>query len=173
MIDPTNNVHVRKAMCYFFAGKPDQCRSENNQAETLAHGIDQLTLIGFTWAWLKDFTSAERVLRRLQQADPTALSILELKSWIFTMRGETAQARQQMQQIIARKSEYGIEDEIATFYAIQGDKEQAITWLTRAINEGAPNYAWYRSDFFAILHGDPRYQALMARLLADYQGVWA
>jgi TolB-like protein/Tfp pilus assembly protein PilF len=173
VIDPTNNVHVRKAMCHFFAGNLDESRRENREAEQVAHGIDQLTLIGFTWAWLKDFDSAERVLHSLEKSDPTALSILELRTWIFTLRGETSKAREQMRQIIARKSEYGIDDEIATFYAIQGDKEQAIAWLTRAIDGGAPNYAWYRSDFFAILHGDPRYRALMAKLLADYRGIWS
>ena len=139
----------------------------------MARGIDQWTLIGFTWSWLKDFGSADRVLRRLEQIDPTALSILELRAWIHTMRGEVSKAREQMAQILKRRSTFGIADEIATFYAIQGDREQAIQWLTRAIDDGAPNYAWYKSDFFAILRGDLRYDALMSRLGKDYQGVWA
>ncbi|MBK5265459.1 MAG: TIR domain-containing protein, partial [Alphaproteobacteria bacterium] len=172
VIDPTNNTHVRKAMCHFFAGNKDECRRENREAEQMARGIDQLTLIGFTWSWLKDFGAAERVLRRLEQSDPTALSILELRSWIYTMRGEVGKAREQMRQILARRSTFGIADEIATFYAIQGDKEQAIQWLTRAIDNGAPNYAWYKSDFFTILRGDPRYETLLARLVQEYRGIW-
>jgi TolB-like protein len=173
VIDPTNNIHVRKAMCHFFAGNNDECRRENREAERMARGIDQWTLIGFTWSWLKDFGSADRVLRRLEQIDPTALSILELKAWIHTMRGEVGKAREQMAQILKRRSTFGIADEIATLYAIQGDREQAIHWLTRAIDDGAPNYAWYRSDFFTVLRDDPRYDALMSRLGKDYQGIWA
>lgn len=173
VIDPTNNIHVRKAMCQYFAGNRDECRRENQEAERMARGIDQLTLVGFTWSWLKDFESAERVLRRLEQIDPTALSILELRAWIYTMRGAVGKARERMQQILKRRSTFGIADEIATFYAIQGDREQAIHWLTRAIHDGAPNYAWYKSDFFAILRGDPRYEALLARLMADYRGIWS
>lgn len=173
VIDPTNNIHVRKAMCHFFAGNTDECRRENREAERMARGIDQWTLIGFTWSWLKDFASADRVLRRLEQIDPTALSILELRAWIYTMRGDVSKAREQMAQILKRRSTFGIADEIATFYAIQGEREQAIRWLTRAIDDGAPNYAWYRSAFFTILRGDPRYDALMSRLGKDYQGIWA
>lgn len=169
-IDPTNNIHVRKAMCHFFAGDLGECRSENREAERMARGIDQLTLIAFTYSWLKDFEAAERVLRRLEQLDPTALSILEVRAWIHTMRGEVAKARQRMREILARRSTFGIADEIATFYAIQGDREQAIDWLTRAIRDGAPNYAWYRSDFFAVLRGDPRYEALLGRLRSEYRG---
>jgi len=48
--------------------------------------------------------------------------------------------------------------------ALQGDREQAILWLTKAVRDGAPNYAWYNSDFFKILRGDPRYEKILTQL---------
>jgi TolB-like protein len=170
-IDPTNNVHVRKAMCYFFAGKLRDSATENRLAETNARGVDQLTLVAFTYAWLKDFTSAERVLQTLERQQPGALSLYEIRAWIATMKGDVAGAREQMQHIAEQRQTFGILDELATFYAIQGDKEQAITLLTKAVSMGAPNYAWYKSDFFKLLRGDPRYEAILSTLANEYAAV--
>ncbi len=167
-IDPTRNVHVRKAMCFFFSGRLQESRRENQLAEKRAQGVDQLTLVAFTYVWLKDLDSAERVLRRLEKEQPTALSISEVRAWLHTARGEFSQAREQMQ-IIAKRPTFGIADEIATLYAIQGEHEQAIEWLTRAIRLGAPNYAWYSSDFFKSVRGDPRYEAILKELADEYK----
>jgi tetratricopeptide (TPR) repeat protein len=166
-IDPMSNVHVRRAMCHFFAGRADESRRENQEAERHAQGVDQLTLVAFTYAWLKDFESAERVLQRLQKLEPTAPSIAEVRAWLYTMRGDTDAAREQMK-IIGKRETFGIADEIATLYAVQGDGEDAIDWLTKAVHAGAPNYAWYRSDFFKVLRGDPRYDAILKELSDEY-----
>jgi tetratricopeptide (TPR) repeat protein len=170
-IDPTNNVHIRKAMCYYFAGKPRDSATENQLAEKNARGVDQLTLVAFTYVWLKDFTSAERVLQKLEQQQPGALSLYEIRAWIYTAKGDVAHAREQMQHIADQRQTFGILDELATLYAIQGDNEQAIALLSKAVGMGAPNYAWYHSDFFKGLHGDPRYEAILATLANEYTAV--
>ncbi len=170
-IDPTNNVHIRKAMCYFFAGKPRDSATENQLAEKNARGVDQLTLIAFTYAWLKDLTSAERVLQTLERQQPGALSLYEIRAWIATMKGDVASAHEQMQHIAEQRQTFGILDELATFYAIQSDKEQAIELLSKAVSMGAPNYAWYNSDFFKVLRGDPRYDAILSTLANEYATV--
>ncbi|HKN01839.1 MAG TPA: adenylate/guanylate cyclase domain-containing protein [Candidatus Binataceae bacterium] len=167
-IDPTQNVHIRKAMALYFSGHREECRSENEKAEKIAQGVDQLTLTAFTYAWLKDYDSADRVLKRLEQEEPTALSIAEVRCWIFSMRGQIPQAREQMQ-IIEKRNTFGIADEIATFYAIQGDRDQALEWLDKAVKMGAPNYAWYSSDFFKVCRGDSRYDAILKTLSDEYQ----
>lgn len=168
IIDPTNNVHIRKAMCYFFSGRLEEGRRENHLAEQRAHGVDQLTLVAFTWVWVKELDSAERVLNRLEKEQPAALSISEIRAWLYTARGQIPQAREQME-IIAKRPTYGIADEIATLYAIQGEREQAIEWLTKAVEMGAPNYAWYSSEFFTSVRGDPRYEAILKQLEEEYR----
>jgi TolB-like protein/Flp pilus assembly protein TadD len=170
-IDPLNDVLVRRAMCNFFQGRLDDSAHENLLAEKQAQGIDQLTLVAFTYVWLKDFDSAERVLQQLQQKDPTALSILEIQAWLATEKGQISEAQQLMKRILARRNTFGIWDEIATLYAIQGDAENAITWLTKAVDAGAPNYAWYNSDFFTVLRGDPRHSAILKQLADEYAAV--
>jgi len=166
-IDPTNNVHIRKAMSYFFSGRLAESRRENQLAEKRARGVDQLTLVAFTWVWLKDLEAAERLLRRLEKEEPTALSIVEIRAWLYTARGKIAEARKQME-IIAKRDDFGNADGIATFYAIQGDREKAIEWLAKAVEGGAPNYAWYSSEFFKVARGDPRFEAVLKQLTDEY-----
>jgi TolB-like protein/Flp pilus assembly protein TadD len=169
-IDPTSNKpRLRRAMCYFFKGDPGRAAAENAQAEKLARGVDELTLCAFTYAWLKDFKSANRVLDRLAKAQPTAAQLAEVRAWIFTQQGKIPAARAQMAAILKANSSYGLWDEVATLYAIQGDREQAIAMLTRAVDAGAPLYAWYASDFFKSVRGDPRYQAVLKKLSDEYE----
>jgi TolB-like protein/Tfp pilus assembly protein PilF len=170
-VDPTYNIHVRKAMCFFFAGDNEQCRGETHNAESAARGVDQLTLTAFVYAWLGDFASAQRVLDRLRKEEPAALSILEIRAWMFALKGNSQGAEEQMKNILAQRSEFGIADEIATLYAILGNREQAISWLTRAVAAGAPNLTWYKSAFFKSVRGDPRYEAVVDRLSAEYNAV--
>jgi hypothetical protein len=83
------------------------------------------------------------------------------------MRGQIAQPREQ-KQIIEKRNSFGIADEIATFYAVRGDKDQALEWLGKAVNMGAPNYTWYSSNFFKICRSDLRYEAILKTLSDEY-----
>lgn len=164
-----SEVHVREAMCLYFSGHPDDSLIENKKAEYLAEdGVDELTLIAFTYVWLKDFPPAERVLARLKRVEPSAFSIDEIQAWLFAMKGQAAQAQEKIRKIEARHT-YGIEDEIATLYAVLGDKSNARSWLQMAISHGAPLYAWYHSNFFRILQGDAVYEDLMRQLEREYE----
>ena len=54
-------------------------------------------------------------------------------------------------------------------YALLGEKEQALTWLRRAVGLGNHNYPWFQQDKnYDRLRGDPEYQ----RLLAEVRRHW-
>lgn len=168
--DPTINVHAHKAMCYFFRGDVEGSRRENHEAERSERGVDQLTYVAFIYVWLKDLDSAERVLARLTQEQPSAFSISEIRAWLSAARGNVSEARAQMATIEQRASiDFGLQAELGTFYALLGDREEAIVWLTKGVHNGAPYYAWYKSDFFKSVRGDARYDALMNGLAQEYQ----
>ena len=66
------------------------------------------------------------------------------------------------------KSSYGIAD--AQIYALQGDKQKALSALQRAIDEGWRDSWWYRLKLDSILeslHDEPEYQAMVAEIEAD------
>jgi TolB-like protein len=164
-----NDARIRTAMCHFFKGEYDLAGAWNAKAEARAHGDDELTLVAFTYAWLRDFNSAERVKGALAARDATAHQVTEIDAWIAALRGDRAAAAPKLRALEAlAEQNFGLQDELATLYAILGDKEQAIAWLGKAIGNGAPAYAWYVSDFFKLVKDDPRYQAIIKPLADEY-----
>jgi tetratricopeptide (TPR) repeat protein len=63
---------------------------------------------------------------------------------------------------------YGIAD--VQIYALQGDKQKALSALQQAIDEGWRAYWWYYLKFDPILeslHDEPEFQAMVAEIEAD------
>jgi len=61
----------------------------------------------------------------------------------------------------------------AGIYALLGNRDQAITWLRRAVALGNHNYPWFQRDKnFNSLRNDPEYQRIMEDVrghLAEYR----
>ena len=63
---------------------------------------------------------------------------------------------------------YGIAD--VQIYALQSDKQKALSALQRAIDEGWRTYWWYYLKYdptLESLHDDPKFQAMVAEIEAD------
>ena len=63
---------------------------------------------------------------------------------------------------------YGVAD--VQIYALQGDKQKALSTLQRAINEGWRNYWWYflkHDPTLESMHAEPEFQAMVAEIEAD------
>jgi len=61
---------------------------------------------------------------------------------------------------------------LAGVYAIRGEKQEAYRWLERAIEGGFLEYRYLeRHPFFANLHGDPRFQQMMAGVKQEADGI--
>lgn len=59
---------------------------------------------------------------------------------------------------------------IGCAYALLGDREKAVEWITKAANEGYPSYPRFSSERdLAALKGQPAFEALLARLRQDYE----
>jgi adenylate cyclase len=173
-IDPTQNVELRKAVYLYFAGQIPLSRSENQKAEQRAQGVDELTQIGTTYVWLGELDAAQRVLERLEKLQPGYSGAAEIRAWLYTARGQVAEARTEMEKFAPRaQRSWGIAQLNAALYALQGDREQAVTGLEKAVALGGPSYAWFRSDTFRILRGDPRYETLLKKLADEYQPLHA
>lgn len=167
-LDPLNANTMRKAMCHFFSGNQAEARRLNRIAQTKAKGVDQLTLVAFLWAWLGDYEQSKAVLTRLQGLDPDAFSIQEIKAWLAALTGDRRLALNQIR-LLERRESFGIYDEIACLYAILGMQRKAVAWLDKAVSMGAPNLAWYESDFCHSIRQDPRYKQLMGQLRREYE----
>ena len=166
-IDPTYNFYMRRAINLFFAGRIGEGLNANKLAEGRAHGVDELTQIAMNYVWLGDIPSARRVLETLTKLDPQALSISEVKAWIYTGQKQYKEAESEMGSFSMRAS-WGIMQEMAALYALQGEKEKSLAWLEKAIASGGPSYAWFISDHFKVLKDDPRYKELIKKLSDEY-----
>jgi len=63
------------------------------------------------------------------------------------------------------RAEYISPYEIATYYALMGDRDQAFDWLEKAYKERSARLEYIKSeDFFDSLRSDPRYLDLMRRM---------
>ncbi|MGH3428715.1 MAG: hypothetical protein ACRDQZ_14295 [Mycobacteriales bacterium] len=172
ILDPPSDMpKIRQAMCCFFKGDKPRAERLNETAEKEAYGLNELTLVAFTYAWLQNSAFANRLLERLRREHPTASQIDEVETWLSVLQAQP-DARQRVDSFAQEHGvKYGNQDQIATWYAILGDTEPAIAWLTKALANGAPNYAWYASDFFVKVKQDARYAALMKRLSGQYDSV--
>ncbi|MDM8530958.1 hypothetical protein QUF63_07280 [Anaerolineales bacterium HSG25] len=65
----------------------------------------------------------------------------------------------QQAQNLLEDTDYG---DWATWAALSGDKEKALAYLEKAIEKEKLLKVWYKRDpDLAILHGDPRFEALV------------
>jgi TolB-like protein len=165
MVDPAANVAMRKAIYEFFAGRLDQSRAEARKAESRAIGDDEYTLIGICYVWLDDLVSARRMLEKLEAKG--ASGRWEVSAWIHTAEGKLQEARGDMDRL-PKKGRWGIAQEMAALYAIQGDRAKALEWLQQAVELGGPSYAWFASRHLQSLKGDPAYERVLKTLSDEY-----
>ena len=127
---------------------------------------------------------AEELLRPLvadqRAARPTIWTSTEsfgtLLGLVLQRRGEQARAAGLWQQALAADSTdlaKGHDNpdrplEIAAIHAVQGQAATALDWLERGYEAGWRDYRnTRRNPFFAGLRGEPRFQALLARMESD------
>ncbi len=93
---------------------------------------------------------------------------------ILAKMGRTDEARRRMNLAIENKSElrhvHHLYHNLAGASALMGDKKEAVQWLTRASEEGLPNYPSFNNDpNLASLRGDPDFKALMLKLKTQWE----
>jgi TolB-like protein/tetratricopeptide (TPR) repeat protein len=98
--------------------------------------------------------------RDLMEGDPWTTSQL---GYAYALVGRTAEARD-----ILRKLEAGSQDHVralavARVYAGLGDRDQAIAWLEKAIQQHDVNLYIASDPVYAPLHADPRFHTLLER----------
>lgn len=170
-IDPTHNVCIRQAMNHFFKGNQSRAQELTRLGVQKSNGIDQFTLLAFLSIWLGDQDLADEMQAQVKALQPDAFSLKEIAAWKACLIDKDKNAALLRIEELKVRDSFGIADEIATLYAILNEKQQAIEWLTAAIERGAPNLAWYQSGFFDSVKNEPRYLELIGQLVNEYKGI--
>ncbi len=113
-----------------------------------------------------------RVYEDVFEAVPTMRGLLPLLGIVYAARGEHERAQKLVSHdvIDAACADFDIAYWIASLYALEGDRDEALTWLERAVELGNENFPWFERDpNWDRMRGDEAYQALMTRLREQHE----
>ncbi len=114
-----------------------------------------------------DVEKASAILREVLDEHPTMDGVRPLLAQLLIKRGDTAGARAELNDRVrdAASADHDIAYWLATTYAMLDERDEAFTWLERAINLGNENRTWFESDpNWKELRDDPRFRELMRRI---------
>ena len=167
--DPSS-VSVRRSLgyCYFYARKYEQARYHLDRAIAMNPTAEESYRIqGLILTLQKQFPAAERVLREaLALAPECGSSTKATLAYSLAAAGDTSYARQLAAELEERlKSEYVSPVEQALVYIALGDKQRALGWTERAIDERRGWVAYLLvHPIVDSLRGEPRFDALVQRM---------
>jgi eukaryotic-like serine/threonine-protein kinase len=170
----TPNIHWMHARMHLYQGRPEE--SEQEMRRLLAANPDQFKVLGYMGEFLYyegKFDEADKALTRaveLSRGSGDEAAIV-LAAFLYAARGQ----RDRIDPLVFRaRPELTVDGDAAYWqggiYAMLGDKQQALTWLRRAVVLGNHNYPWFQRDKnYASLHGDPEYQKIMEEVRAHLE----
>ena len=107
---------------------------------------------------------------------PSMRGLLPLLAIVYVARGERARANDLIDHdvIDAACADFDIAYWLASVYALEGDRDEAITWLTRAVELGNENIPWFdRDPNWDAYRDDEEYQAILSRLREAHEAAIA
>jgi len=167
--DPSS-VSVRRSLgyCYFYARKYDQARYHLDRAIAMNPTAEESFRIqGLALTLLKDYAAAERVLREaLALAPECGSSTKAALAFCLASAGDQSYAREIAGELEVRmKTEYVSPVENAIVQMALGQKENALDWTERAIEERRGWVAYLRvHPIVDSLRGEPRFDDLVRRM---------
>jgi serine/threonine protein kinase/tetratricopeptide (TPR) repeat protein len=170
--DPSS-VSVRRSLgyCYLYAHKYEQAHYHLDRAIAMNPTAEEnFRIQGLILTFQKQFPAAERVLREALALAPECGSYTRATlAFSLAAAGDVSYARQVAAELEERsKTEYVSPVEQAVVYMALGDKERALDWTDRAIDERRGWAAYLRvHPIVDSLRGEPRFDALLKRMKFD------
>jgi eukaryotic-like serine/threonine-protein kinase len=111
--------------------------------------------------------AAVKLLEEVLQKHPRLDGIRPIYAMYLRSLGRYADARAQITEQVkdVASADHDSSYWLASFYALDGERELALEWLERAIALGNENKPWFESDAnWEAFHDDPRFQQLMQKI---------
>jgi len=170
--DPSS-VSVRRSLgyCYLYARKYDQARYHLDRAIAMNPTAEEsFRILGLILTLHKQFPAAERVLREALALAPEYGTMTKATlGYSLAAAGDPAYAKQIAAELEEKmKSDYVSPVEQVLVYLALGDKEKALDWTDRAIDERRGWAAYLRVHPIADpLRAEPRFDALVKKMNFD------
>ena len=168
--DPFSQLHLmwHHVMAHDF----DQALSESGRALANDPGFSWNRIFQ-GWAHLGIGATGEAVAEIRKGAELSGVNVqLSFLAQAQAVNGNRADALQTLERLTARSAErYVSPYELGLIYEALGDRDQAFALLDQAFAERSPWLVYLaREPRLTHLHGDPRFEALLARITRDFGG---
>lgn len=170
--DPAS-VSVRRSLgyCYLYARKYEQGRYHLDRAIAMNPTAEESYRIqGLLLTFQKQYEAAERVLREaLALASECGTTTKATLAYSLAMAGDPSYAKRVAEEFVERhKSEYVSSVDLAVVHIAIGEKQKALDWVERAIDERRGWAAYLRvHPLVDSLRDEPRFDELVKRMTFD------
>ncbi|HEY3133274.1 MAG TPA: protein kinase [Gemmatimonadaceae bacterium] len=170
--DPAS-VSVRRSLgyCYLYARKYEQGRYHLDRAIAMNPTAEESYRIqGLLLTFQKQYDAAERVLREaLALASECSTTTKATLAYSLAMAGDASYAEQVAKELLERhKHEYVSSVDLSVVHMAIGDKQKALDWVERAIDERRGWAAYLRvHPLVDSLRDEPRFHQLVDRMTFD------
>jgi serine/threonine-protein kinase len=163
-INPTDVVFASYNRARIYIYKRDYAAAEKEIARGLAFEPQHPNLR--TYAAVVDYYKGEiekatMLIEDVLEKNPNLHSHVIFLAFCYLARGERERALALIDRDVIDTgfADQDVAYRLATMYAIDGNTDQAIEWLERAISMGNENYPWFASDpHWSGLREEPRYK---------------
>jgi tetratricopeptide (TPR) repeat protein len=115
---------------------------------------------------------AQSLLEDVVRQNPHFDGVLPLVAWCLSARGDHAAARALITERVqaVATADHDIAMWLASFYAMEQMREEAIEWVRLAVRIGNENYPLLsRTAKLDSLRGDPRFDAILEELRQGFE----
>jgi eukaryotic-like serine/threonine-protein kinase len=161
-------VSFNKARIYTHEGRFEEAIAElqKGQAAEPEHPLIK-TFLALALFNRGDVDEAQALIEEVIRQNPHFDGVQPLLAWCYSARGEHARARALITERVKEvaTADHDIAFWVASFYAMEGMKEEALEWVRLAVWIGNENYPLFeKSRKLDSLRDDPRFVELMSDL---------
>jgi serine/threonine protein kinase/tetratricopeptide (TPR) repeat protein len=175
-ISPADGVAlIHRGLSHYHLGRYDRALGISEQAAAYTPDAWIYHQIAHCFVRLGRLSDAAEMVDRTSRHFPNDVLFYPIRGIIAAVERDAARARQQVQLTIQNRKAFihyhHAQNDIACIYALIGEREEALRWLSDAAHNGFPCYRFFESDpLLESLRGEVKFRSLMDELRAECDG---
>ncbi|HSE62037.1 MAG TPA: protein kinase [Thermoanaerobaculia bacterium] len=166
---------IHRGLTHYHLGRYDRALGISEQAAIHTPGAWIYHQIAHCFVRLGRLADAAETVDRTSRQFPNDVLFYPIRGIIAAVERDAARARQQVQLTIRNRKAFihyhHAQNDIACIYALIGEREEALRWLSDAAHNGFPCYRFFESDpLLESLRGEEKFRSLMDELRAECDG---
>jgi serine/threonine protein kinase/tetratricopeptide (TPR) repeat protein len=166
---------IHRGLTHYHLGRYDRALGISEQAAIHTPGAWIYHQIAHCFVRLGRLSDAAEMVDRTSRHFPNDVLFYPIRGIIAAVEGDASRARQQVQLTIQNRKAFihyhHAQNDIACIYALIGEREEALRWLSDAAHNGFPCYRFFESDpLLESLRGEEKFRSLMDELRAECDG---